>query len=105
MPPTLGVGPDAGTITIQWMVQDKNLVADSLNLYYASRPDGNWTPIASGVRNEGSYRWLLPSGVGPEIYLRVEASDRAGNIGRGELRDPVALPQPKVRVIGIGPSR
>ena len=102
MPPIIGTGADAGTLTIQWQVQDRNLVPDSINIYQPARPDGPWQPIAVGLRNEGGYRWLIPAGIGSEIYLRLEASDRAGNVGRTELRNPVAIPQPKVRVIGIG---
>jgi hypothetical protein len=105
LPPTLGMGPDAGTLTIQWTAHDKNLIADSINIDSANRPEGPWQRVATGVRNEGSFRWLMPAGIGPEIYLRLEATDRAGNVGQGELREPFTLPQPKVRVLGIGPGR
>jgi hypothetical protein len=105
LPPTIGSGPDAGTLTIQWHAHDKNLVADSIRIYHASRLDGQWVPIATGLRNEGSFRWLIPAGIGADIYLRIEATDRAGNVGRFDLRDPVILPQPRVRVLGIGPAR
>jgi len=101
LPPALGTGADVGTLTIQWVVHDKNLAYDSINIFHSSRPEGPWLPIANGVRNEGSYRWLIPSGIGNEVYIRLEAADRAGNIGRGETHDPVALPQPKVRVLSI----
>jgi len=105
LPPTLGNGNEAGTLTIQWLAHDKNLPADSIGIYHSARPDGPWLPVATGLRNEGNYRWLLPAGIGAEIYLRIEAIDRAGNVGLAELRDPVPLPQPKVKVLGIGPSR
>lgn len=105
LPPTLGTGQDAGTLTISWMVHDRNLANDSLNLYHATRRDGPWLPIATGLRNDGTYRWLIPAGVGAEVYIKLEASDRAGNVGKAELQDPVAMPQPKVKVLGIGPAR
>ena len=105
LPPLVGSGTDVGTMTIQWMAHDKNLISDSITIKYADRPDGPWMPIATNLRNEGSYRWLIPAGIGSEVYLRLEASDRAGNLGRSELRDPVAMPQPKVKVLGIGPAR
>ncbi len=105
LPPTLGTGADAGAITISWQVQDKNLMPDSINIYESSRPDGPWLSIAANVRNEGSYRWIIPAGIGPQVYFRLEATDRAGNVGRDDLHDPVAMPQPKIRVIGIGPAQ
>ena len=105
LPPTLGTGNDGGTLTIQWMAHDKNLPADSISIFHAARPDGPWLPVATGLRNEGNYRWLLPAGIGAEIYVRVEATDRAGNVGLAELRDAIPLPMPKVRVLGIGPAR
>lgn len=103
--PAVGTGADVGTMTIQWLATDKNLVSDSISLKYADRPDGPWLPIATNLRNEGTYRWLIPAGVGAEVYLRLEAHDRAGNLGRNELRDPVVMPQPKVKVLGVGPAR
>lgn len=105
MPPILGTGADAGTLTVQWVVHDKNLAPDSIAIYHASRPDGPWLPIATGLRNEGSYRWLIPAGIGADVFLKLEATDRAGNVGRSILTEPVAMPQPKVRVLNIGPSR
>ena len=105
LPPIVGAGADTGTLTVQWMVHDKNLAPDSINLFHASRPDGPWLPIASGLRNDGSYRWLIPSGVGTEVYLRLEAMDRAGNKGGNDLRDPVPMPQPKVKFIDINAAR
>ena len=47
-----------------------------------------------------------PGLTGP-VYLRVEAADRAGNVGRYELPTPVALESGKqrVKVIGVGPAQ
>ena len=45
--------------------------------------------IVSGYKNEGVYRWSMPTGLTGSIYLRVEATD-AGNVGRMELPSPIA---------------
>jgi hypothetical protein len=103
LPATLGTGPELGTITLQWTAQDKNLVHDSIGLYYKTKNDTQWKPITSRIRNEGAFRWTVPQGIGAEVYLMVEARDRAGNVGRCELPDPINLPQPKVTVLGVGP--
>src|SRR5262249_25879878 len=91
LPPTVRPGADAGTLLILWTAHDKNLTENSINLSYATRPDGPWMPVVSGCKNEGVYRWALPVGAGPQVYLRLEASDKAGNVARTDLKQPVML--------------
>ena len=47
------------------------------------------------------------AGLTGPVYLRVEAADRAGNVGRYELPTPVALEvgKQRVKVIGVGPAQ
>jgi len=99
--PVLGTGAKVGTLMIQWSAADKNLIPESINILHASRPDGPWQTVASNVANDGNYQWIIPPGIGSEIYLRVEATDRAGNVGRAELREPFSMPQPKIKLLSI----
>jgi hypothetical protein len=102
--PALG---DDGVLVIGWTASDDNLLGNSINLYYAPRPAGPWEVIVTGYKNTGDYKWALPQGLTGPVYLRVEASDRAGNVGRYELPTPVALESGKqrVKVIGVGPAQ
>jgi hypothetical protein len=104
-PPTVAI--EEGTMVIGWTASDKNLMGNSINLYYTTKPEGPWEVIVSGYKNEGAYRWSLPTTLTGPVYLRVEASDRAGNTGRYDLPTPVALESGKqrVKVIGIGPGQ
>jgi hypothetical protein len=106
LPPTVGTGAEAGTLLILWTAHDKNLAPDSVALAYATQPGGPWQPIVTGHKNEGVYRWALPPDVGGQVYLRLEVSDRAGNVGRAELQQPVVLDagKPRVKVLAIGPA-
>jgi hypothetical protein len=101
------VSAEDGMMTIGWAASDKNLLGNSINLYYSLKPDGPWEVIVSGYKNEGMYRWALPTTLTGQVYLRVEASDRAGNVGRYDLPTPVALESGKqrVKVIGVGPGQ
>jgi len=92
---------------LTWTASDTNLLGNSINLYYASKADGPWNVIVSGYKNEGVYRWMVPANLTGPIYLRVEAMDRAGNVGRMELPTPVSVETGKqrVKVIGVGPGR
>jgi hypothetical protein len=97
--PVLGDG--AGALLISWAASDKNL--DSINLHYAAQREGPWLPIAKGLKNDSSYRWLVPQDAGPEVHLRLEAMDRAGNITVCELPNKIVLDtlRPKARVLSI----
>lgn len=105
LPPTIAT--DEGTVVLSWTAADTNLLSNSINLYYASKLEGPWNVIVSGYKNEGVYKWTLPAGVSGPIYLRLEAMDRAGNVGRVESTTPVALDigKQRVKVIGVGPGQ
>jgi len=101
------VGADDGVMVLTWEASDKNLLSNAVSLYYASRPEGPWEVIVHGYKNTGVYRWDLPTGLAGPVYLRLEAADKAGNVGRYELPTPVALETGKqrVKVIGVGPAK
>ena len=62
--------------------------------------------IAAGLPNEGIYRWRLPSIVPPLVYLRLEAEDRAGNVGLYDSPTPLNLTManPAPRLLGLTPA-
>ncbi len=104
-PPT--IGSDEGLMILTWTASDTNLLGNSINLYYASKSDGPWNVIVSGYKNEGVYRWTLPANLSGPIYLRIEAMDRAGNVGQMELPSPVSVETGKqrVKVISVEPGK
>jgi hypothetical protein len=97
-----GSGNDAGTLLIQWTAADKNLRPEPIDLWYANRPEGPWTPITKGLRNDGSYRWLLPRDLSDELYIRLEATDLAGNTTA--VQSPLDRTRLKANVIGVIPG-
>jgi hypothetical protein len=98
-----GRGADAGTLTVTWTATDKNLTPQPISLFYAEQPDGPWNPIATALDNTGRYVWRVPPAAPPQFYVRVEAIDRGGNIGRSDTAKPVIidLSQPKGRLLGV----
>lgn len=97
-----GTGSDAGTLMINWTANDKNLRPDPIDLWYSNRPEGPWTPIAKGLRNDGSYPWLLPRDLSDELYIRLEVTDLAGNVTA--VQAPLDRTRLKANVIGVVPS-
>jgi hypothetical protein len=102
----VGRGQEAGNLTISYTAADKNLAPQPISLSWAEKPEGPWVPIAANEENTGRYVWRMPETVPYQFYVRVEAADRAGNVGGDETHKPVIvdLSQPKVQVIGISPA-
>jgi hypothetical protein len=105
--PKLGSGDDDGVMLISWNASDKHLLSNSVNIQFATRPDGPWETIVNGYKNDGQYRWTMPPALSGNLYIRLEIADRAGNIGRADLSTPVSV-EPlarRVKVLGIGPAK
>lgn len=98
-----GRGPEAGTVTVTWRAEDKNLASAPISLYYAENPEGPWTIMVGGLDNTGRYVWRVPPGAPYRFFVRVEALDKAGNVGHADSSKPVIvdLSVPKGRILGV----
>lgn len=99
-----GAPDEAGALNITWNARDKNFGAVPIELYYAAKKDGPWHSIVKGVRNDGHYRWAVPGDIGPHAFIRLVATDQAGNATSCESPQAVPLDdlsRPRGRVIGI----
>jgi hypothetical protein len=97
-----------GTIlTVTWSASDKNLAPQPVSLLYADRPEGPWQTMVAGLDNTGRYQWRVPGSFPYQFYLRIEALDRAGNVGRDESNRPIVvdLATPKGRLLGVEPVK
>jgi hypothetical protein len=96
---------DDRNLTISWSATDKNLGRQPITLSYAEQAEGTWTPIASGIDNNGRYVWPMPPNVPFRMYIRVEATDRAGNTGSAQTSNPILvdLSKPKVTITNVEP--
>lgn len=103
----VGRGAETGNLTILYSASDKNLARTPISISHAEKPDGPWTPVTRTEENTGRYVWRMPEDLPYQFYLRVEATDRAGNVGTAETSRPIIvdLSQPKVNVIGVDPGK
>ena len=101
-----GTAEEIGTFQITWTANDKNLKADPIDLYYAARPEGPWTVIAKGLKNDGSYRWPCPRDGSTEAYVRMDVTDLAGNTATCQAAQPVVFDRsrPKAHIVGVIPG-
>jgi hypothetical protein len=103
----VGNGADKGKLFIHWKAYDKNLGSAPVVLSYAEKQEGPWQPIAEkNLANTGKYVWLMPPGVPYQFYVRVEATDLAGNIGEAVtphlVRVDLSLPKVKITTVESG---
>jgi len=96
----------AGQLDIRWNAVDDHLGSRPVSLSFSEKPDGPWTPIASGLPNNGQYLWRVDSRVPGQFYLRLEVRDEAGNVAVHRLDEPLqsAGLTPKGSVRGFAPA-
>jgi hypothetical protein len=95
--------PQGGALDIRWTASDQNLGAEPVSLFFRTRADAPWQPIARGLKNDGLHRWTFPRDAGSQFLFKVEVADMAGNIARAESQAPVVLDmtEPRASVVGI----
>src|SRR5438093_543980 len=102
----VGQGMDKGKLSVTWSASDRNLLPEPIGISYSQTPTGPWTPIGERMVNTGRYVWNMPQQVPYQFHLRVEAVDRAGNVG--EAITPhlikVDLSQPKAKILDVSPA-
>jgi len=96
-------GAESRAVTLTWSVNDRNLGVTPVVVFGAPSQDGPWQPLARGLKSQGTVVCGVTSELGGRVYFRVQAVDKAGNVGRWESRDPIVFEgaKPKVRVIGV----
>jgi hypothetical protein len=87
----IGRGADKDKLVIRWSASDKFLAEQPITVKYATSPDGEWTELKGKLDNTGSYTHPT-EGLPPEVYVRVEAVDRAGNVGSASFTAVGTLP-------------
>ncbi|MCC9656889.1 hypothetical protein LOC70_13840 [Rhodopirellula sp. JC737] len=84
-----GEADRAGSLVITYRCDDQYLMSRPISLSFSDTPDGPWTTIAAGLRNLGDYVWPADPQLPRQIYLRIDATDQAGNVGSYVLDQPL----------------
>jgi hypothetical protein len=100
-----GNAADAGRLMIQWRATDNNLSLRPVRLLYSPHPQGPWTTIEDGIRNDGEYAWKPAVDTPDQVYLRLEVRDEAGNVGVHQPDRPIDISGliPRGHIRGITP--
>ncbi|NBV45499.1 MAG: hypothetical protein EBR86_07625 [Planctomycetia bacterium] len=78
------------TVVIRYAARDQLLVPRGVRLLYSPSVEGPWATITDGLDAQGEHRWQPDRVVPPRVYIRAEATDAAGNVGRTTTPEPVA---------------
>ncbi len=84
----------ADHLVITWQASDADLSETPISLSYSSRAGGPWIPLATGLANSGRYSWRLQRHLPGQIYIRLEATDRAGNVTSSTTPTPISVSLP-----------
>ncbi len=104
-----GEGDRAGSLVIAYHCEDRYLTSRPITLAFSDSPSGPWTTIAAGLRNIGDYVWPADPQLPRQIYLRIDATDQAGNVGGYVLEEPIdtrgLAPRARIRAFRSIPTR
>jgi hypothetical protein len=85
-------------IVIRYTSRDQLPAPKTARILFSPNAEGPWATIATEVDNQGDYHWQ-PARVTPaRVYLRIEVTDAAGNVGAVTSPEPVTVST--TRVIG-----
>ncbi len=105
-------GADLGTLTVHWIAKDAHMRANPITISYMDAKDGaagQWQIMAANIPNppDGRFTWRMPTApdapLPPQILVKVDAVDQAGNVGSMTTPNPINtdLSIPKARVTGV----
>jgi len=92
-----------GHLDIHWKASDKNLGNQPISLFYRTGRTGAWKTMAVKVKNDGSFRWPIARDPAVQYYVRLEATDLAGNMAFCETQNPTLVDrtEPDINVTGV----
>jgi hypothetical protein len=98
-----GEGSYTGSLVINFSCEDDNLPERPIALAFSESLEGPWTTIASGLRNDGMYAWPGDPQLPRQFYLRMDATDSAGNVASYTLDLPIDAQglAPRARIRGV----
>ncbi|MEO1525400.1 MAG: hypothetical protein AAFX06_08185 [Planctomycetota bacterium] len=98
-----GEGDRTGSLEIRYSCEDENLTNRPVAIAFSESLQGPWSTIVSGLRNDGLYVWPADPKIPRRIYLRVDATDQAGNRGKYLLDQPIETQglAPRAKILGL----
>lgn len=92
-----------GLVNIKWTAIDANLASGPVKLEWSENPNGPWHLVVDKQPNNGVFRWRVADNTPYQVFLKMEVTDVAGNVGQFITREPVLvdLQMPEVKILGL----
>ena len=87
---------ESHAILIRYTSRDQLAAPKTARLLFSPNQEGPWATIAADLENHGDYRWHPDQATPARVYLRVEVSDAAGNVGAAVSQEPVTVTASRV---------
>lgn len=98
-----GEGNRLGALVIRYECSDQHLLERPVALSFSDSVQGPWTTIAAGLQNDGDYVWPADPQLPRKLYLRIDVTDEAGNVGTYVLQEAIDVQglAPRARIRGF----
>ncbi|MBL7157555.1 MAG: hypothetical protein ISS92_05295, partial [Candidatus Omnitrophica bacterium] len=105
-PPTITVGfPNGGEefavgtaqdVTWTSIGYDYGAIDDNLTIQYSSNGGGDWTDVATGEANDGTYAWTVPEAISNTCLLKIFDASRTATSDTSDANFKIILPYVRV---------
>ncbi|MFA7024915.1 MAG: hypothetical protein WC176_03525 [Candidatus Cloacimonadaceae bacterium] len=68
------------TNDILWNATDTNLLDDSVYLWYSLNGGSDYSALAEGIANSGTFAWLMPDNTSNNAKVKIQVGDSFGNL-------------------------
>ncbi|NCY26879.1 MAG: hypothetical protein EBX37_19225, partial [Alphaproteobacteria bacterium] len=80
-----------GGVVIRYTSRDQLPAPKTARLLFSPNAEGPWATIATGQDNQGEYRWQPDRTTPARVFIRIEVSDAAGNVGGTTSPEPITV--------------
>jgi len=98
-----GTGDETGALVLRYQAEDEYLADRPIKILMGPTAEGPWVTVSAEQPVRDSFLLRGDPSMPPSVFLRIEAVDRAGNIGGHTLDAPVDLEGlvPQGRIQGV----
>ena len=68
------------TNDVLWTATDSNLLDDSVYIWYSLSGGTDYTPLAEGIANTGTFAWPMPDITTSNARVKIQVGDSFGNL-------------------------